>query len=159
MTGTSDFPPPGEKPSTPPSPPPAGPAPPSPGWWQASDGNWYPPETAPGYAPPPTSAPPPGYGQTPAYSPPPAYGGAGYGYTPYASNRGTNGMAIASLVLGILWLDWIGSILALIFGYIALSQIKRRQQGGRGLAIGGITLGWIGVAFLVLVGAAAVASH
>ena len=29
-------------------------------------------------------------------------------------------MAIASLVLGILWLDWIGSVLALIFGYIAL---------------------------------------
>jgi hypothetical protein len=60
-------------------------------------------------------------------------------------------MAIASLVLGILWLDWIGSALALIFGYVALSQIKRRQQKGRGLAIAGITLGWIGVGLLVLV--------
>ena len=85
------------------------------------------------------------------YGPPPAYGGAGYGYTPYVANRGTNGMAIASLVLGILWLDWIGSILALIFGYIALSQIKRRQQGGRALAIAGIILGWIGIGFLLLV--------
>ena len=55
-------------------------------------------------------------------------------------------MAIASLVLGILWLDWIGSVLALIFGYIALGQIKQRQQAGRGLAIAGIVLGWIGVA-------------
>src|SRR5262245_55024234 len=31
-----------------------------PGWWQASDGNWYPPELAPGAAtqPPPASTPP-----------------------------------------------------------------------------------------------------
>jgi hypothetical protein len=66
-------------------------------------------------------------------------------------------MAIASLVLGILWLDWIGSVLALIFGYIALGQIKQLQQGGRGLAIAGITLGWIGIALLALVIAIAVA--
>lgn len=32
-------------------------APQGPGWWQASDGNWYPPQKQPGYAPPP----PPGY--------------------------------------------------------------------------------------------------
>jgi Domain of unknown function (DUF4190) len=60
-------------------------------------------------------------------------------------------MAIASLVLGIVWLDWIGSVLALIFGYIALSQIKRRQQGGRGL--------WIGISFLMLVVALAVTNR
>ncbi len=68
-------------------------------------------------------------------------------------------MAVASLVLGIVWLDWIGSVLALIFGYIALSQIKRRQQGGRGLALAGITLGWIGIAFLMLVVALAVTNR
>jgi Domain of unknown function (DUF4190) len=142
----SDFPAPGEPP------PPPTPSPPAPGWWQASDGNWYPPESAPGYRPSPADGPPPGYG------PPPAYGGAGYGYTPYAAKRGTNGMAIASLVLGILWLDWIGTVLALVFGYIALSQIKRRQQGGRGLAIAGIVLGWVEVALLVLVVALRLAS-
>ena len=140
MTGTGDFPPPGEKPSPPPQSTPTAPAP---GWWQASDGNWYPPETSPGNSPPPV------YGPPPAYGPLPAYGGAGYGYTPYVANRGTNGMAIASLVLGILWLDWLGSVLALIFGYIALGQIKRRQQGGRGLAIAGIVLGWAWIAVLV----------
>jgi hypothetical protein len=59
-------------------------------------------------------------------------------------------MAIASLVLGILWLEGIGSVLALVFGYIALSQIKQRQQSGRGLAIAGVTLGWIGIAVLTL---------
>lgn len=64
----------------------------------------------------------------------------------------TNGLAIASLVLGIIWLWWIGSILALIFGYIAKGQIDRSggRESGRGLAIAGIVLGWIGVAFLVI---------
>ncbi|MHB8718205.1 MAG: DUF4190 domain-containing protein [Candidatus Dormibacteria bacterium] len=63
----------------------------------------------------------------------------------------TNGLAIASLVLGILWVYWIGSILAVIFGHIALSQTSARQQGGRGLAIAGLALGYIGVALLVVV--------
>ena len=36
----------------------------------------------------------------------------------------TNGLAIASMVLGIVWVYWIGSILALIFGYIAKGQIS-----------------------------------
>jgi hypothetical protein len=61
-------------------------------------------------------------------------------------------MAVASLVLGILWIYWIGSVLALIFGYIARQQIEQHQgmQGGRGMATAGIVLGWIGVGFLVL---------
>ena len=64
----------------------------------------------------------------------------------------TNGLAIASLVLGILWIWWIGSILAVVFGYIAKAQIDRSQgrESGRGLAIAGIVLGWIGIAFLIL---------
>jgi Domain of unknown function (DUF4190) len=62
----------------------------------------------------------------------------------------TNGLAIASLVLGIIWLYWIGSILAVIFGHIALRQTRQRGEGGRGLAIAGLTLGWIGVGTLTL---------
>jgi hypothetical protein len=65
----------------------------------------------------------------------------------------SNGMAIASLVLGILWLYWVGSILALIFGYVGKNQIDESGgvQTGRGLAIAGIVLGWIGVGTLLLV--------
>ena len=37
--------------------------------------------------------------------------------------RRNNGLAIASMVLGIVWVYWIGSILAVIFGHVALSQI------------------------------------
>jgi hypothetical protein len=57
------------------------------------------------------------------------------------------------MVLGICWVWWIGSILALVFGYIAKSQIDHSQgrQGGRGMAVAGIVLGWIGVGTLILV--------
>jgi hypothetical protein len=78
----------------------------------------------------------------------------GHGYAPTAGGlaTGTNGLAIASLMLGILWLYWVGSILALMFGYIARRQIAQGQgrQGGQGLATAGIVLGWIGVGFLAL---------
>jgi len=60
---------------------------------------------------------------------------------------------VASLVLGILWIFWLGSILALVFGYVAKGQIDGSggRQGGRGLAIAGIVLGWVGIGFLALV--------
>jgi hypothetical protein len=65
----------------------------------------------------------------------------------------TSGLAIAALVLGILWLWWVGSILALVFGYVAKGQIERSagQLDGRVMAIAGIVLGWVGIAgFLIL---------
>jgi hypothetical protein len=64
---------------------------------------------------------------------------------------GTNGFAIASLVLGILWVYWVGSILALVFGFVALSQIKQRGEGGRGLAIAGIVLGAVEVVVIPVI--------
>jgi hypothetical protein len=127
------FTPPGEDHGGAVPPPPS--APPVPGWWLASDGNWYPPQAAPGGAAPPMP-----------YGPPPS---APYGYSPYTPSQGTNGLAIASLVLGIIWIYWIGSVLAIIFGFIALSQIKERNQGGKGMATAGLILGFIGVGILV----------
>lgn len=61
----------------------------------------------------------------------------------------TNGKAIASLVLGILWIWCIGSALALTLGYAARREIQqsRGAQGGAGIATAGIVLGWIGVGF------------
>jgi hypothetical protein len=60
----------------------------------------------------------------------------------------TNGLAIASLVLGLLWMWWMGSVLAVVFGHISLKQIARSGQSGRGLAIAGLVLGYIGLATL-----------
>lgn len=73
---------------------------------------------------------------------------------------GTNGLAVASLVLGIIWLCGLGSILAVIFGHVALGQIKRSGEQGAGLAIAGLVLGWVGVGVwlfwmaLMIIGAA-----
>ena len=84
------------------------------------------------------SAPGPGRGSP---GPAAAYGGA------QPAPQTTNGLAIAGMVLGILWLYWIGSILALIFGYVASGQIAASggRQGGGGMAIAAIVLGWVGV--------------
>ncbi len=56
------------------------------------------------------------------------------------------------MVLGALWLSWIGSILAIVFGHLALKQIARYEhaQGGRGLAIAGLVLGYLGAATLLV---------
>ena len=56
------------------------------------------------------------------------------------------------MVLGILWLYWIGSILAVIFGHVALSQIRKNPSiQGRGMALAGAILGWIGLGVLLIV--------
>ena len=55
------------------------------------------------------------------------------------------------MVLGILWLYWIGSILAVIFGHVALSQIRKDPSiQGRGMAVAGVVLGWVGLGVLLI---------
>jgi hypothetical protein len=65
------------------------------------------------------------------------------------------------LVLGIVWLFWLGSLLAIIFGAIALRQINRSNgwQQGKGMAIAGLTLGLVGAATFVVFMIAAVAAE
>jgi hypothetical protein len=65
-------------------------------------------------------------------------------------NAGLNGFAVASFVLGLLWLFWVGSILAIIFGHIGKAQIRREGGWGAGLAVAGLALGYLGVAILIL---------
>jgi hypothetical protein len=55
------------------------------------------------------------------------------------------------MILGILWMWWIGSVVAVILGHVALHQIRTSGQGGRGMAIAGLALGYIGVAAGMLV--------
>ncbi len=51
-------------------------------------------------------------------------------------------MAVASLLCSSIgWLCIIGPLLGLIFGFLALNQIKQTGQRGRGLAIAGIVIG------------------
>jgi hypothetical protein len=66
---------------------------------------------------------------------------------PYVGPRDTNGYAVASLVLGIIWLAGLGSLLAILFGYIGRRQINRSggRESGYGLATAGIVLGCVGI--------------
>lgn len=135
-----------------------------PGWWLASDGKWYPPElwTGPPVSGPafPQSAPsayPGQAGAAPAGAP---YGGhiqsQGYNaYTPYgAPAKKTNGLAIASLVCSCVgFVLFVPALLGIIFGFVARSQIRQSggTQGGDGLAIAGIIVGFAWIALLVMV--------
>ncbi|MDR1799720.1 MAG: DUF4190 domain-containing protein [Bifidobacteriaceae bacterium] len=70
-------------------------------------------------------------------------------YQQYVEERpvGTNGFAIAAFVLSLIG----GTLLVWILGGVALSQIKRSGQAGRGLAIAGIVISIVEVAvFIVL---------
>jgi hypothetical protein len=71
----------------------------------------------------------------------------GQGYTPYNQQAPVNGLAIASLVLGVLCcLPAVG----LVLGVIALVQIKKRGERGRPMAIIGSVLSSVGLALWVL---------
>ncbi|APW60107.1 GYF domain-containing protein [Paludisphaera borealis] len=85
-------------------------------------------------------------------SPAPFSQAAGDYPTPFTTPR-TSGLAIASLVLGILWLCGLGSLLSTIFGSVALSQISRSRGTleGKGMAIAGLVLGLVGLSWLLLV--------
>ncbi|MFC7596110.1 DUF4190 domain-containing protein [Terrabacter sp. GCM10028922] len=68
---------------------------------------------------------------------------------------GANGLAIAALCCGLVGLFPIAAVVAVVLGIVALSQLQRRIQRGRGMAIAGIVLGslWI-VLWIVFVVAA-----
>ena len=97
-----------------------------------------PPAPAPVYAPAPGYAPTPGY--APGYAPTQGYGAS---YSPYPTGPRTNVLAIVSLCLSlatlILGVTAIGGV---ITGHIALSQIKRTGENGRGLALAGVIVGY-----------------
>lgn len=79
--------------------------------------------------------------------PPPVYPHPGYhpgfGYDPYRpmTPPGTNGMAIASLVVAVASFVFCAgfiSIASLILGVLAMRETKRTGQDGRGLALAGV---------------------
>ncbi|PWI17827.1 hypothetical protein DI272_29455 [Streptomyces sp. Act143] len=89
--------------------------------------------------------PPPGPHQPQGPYPPGPFappGPWGYGYGGYAQPVPVNGVAIAALVLGILcFLPAVG----LVLGLVALAQIKKRGERGRGMAIAGSVLSVVGL--------------
>lgn len=123
------------------------------------------PEYPDGYPPPPPGGPygypPPypgghvDYGGWPAYPPQP---------DPYRFGRArTNGLAIGSLAtsiagvfLGIplVFACYVGAlipIVAIVLGAVALNQVKRTNEQGRGLAVAGIAVGAVTLVLQALV--------
>ena len=130
-------------------------APGGPDWYQASDGKWYPPQATP------SSPPPAGSYQTPPgvpYQQPPA--------GPQQSNA--NGMATASMVLGIIalvtfWLCGLGflvGVVAVPLGAVGISTAKKlpgqpligRAKAGLVMGIVAIVLSVAAFVFLVVLG-------
>jgi hypothetical protein len=116
----------------------------------------WPEESVPAAVLPPelTVPPPP---QRPAYVPPvpPPPGPVGRAVPAAPVSAPVNGMAVASLVLGIAGLTvlpLIASAFALIFGYMARREIRQRpdETSGHGVAVAGIVLGWIGIGLLIV---------
>jgi hypothetical protein len=139
-------PPPGGEPTVPlggtPPPPPGSPLPPPPGA--------------------PVPPPPGGFAPPPAQPYNPVIGGAA---------QQQNGLAIASLVCGILtmvlgfccgFVGLIPGIAALVTGYLGLRKADEMGGSGKGMAIAGMVLGGIGLVisliFAIFVGAAMMSS-
>ncbi|TCK22832.1 DUF4333 domain-containing protein [Pseudonocardia endophytica] len=74
----------------------------------------------------------------------------GYPYPPVPPPRRTNVLAIVSLVLAFLLAP-----IGLILGIVALVQIRKRGEGGTGLAVAGIVIGGLGT--LIVAGIVAIA--
>ncbi len=77
-----------------------------------------------------------------------AYGGQqaypGYAYP----GRRTNSLAVVSLVAsiaGVTILPVLASIVGVITGHMARRQIRDSGEGGDGMAVAGLVIGWIGV--------------
>ena len=119
------------------------------GWWQASDGRWYPPDAVPG-TPPPAAPPPafgapapgpgpgPGYGVppqgvTPGYGPPPQGGAPGYGPPPAVPTKSSRtAWIVIGSILALLILVCGGcGLVAFIGARDAGIDIRRNRPGGR----------------------------
>lgn len=99
--------------------------------------------TLPPPLPPPYGPPnPEPYGAGPPGQPYPQYYPYPYGPPP----QPTNTMAIVALVLA-----FVIPPLGIIFGHIALSQIKRTGEQGRTLAIVALVIGYVTVALWLIV--------
>jgi hypothetical protein len=127
----------------------------------------YPATAYPATAYPATAYPAPAYPAA-GYPVPgqPAYGGyGGYGAVPgtyYAPQPKTNGLAIGAMstaIVGAALLFCYGGglplgIIGAILGHVSRRQIRARGEGGDGMALAGIIIGWVvtGIGLVVVAG-------
>ena len=98
---------------------------------------------------PPTPPNDPNREPTPPPPPPPQPATPSYAAGP---KTGTNGLAIAALVCGIVGCFTITAIAAIVLGFVARNQIEQSggTQQGSGMALAGIILGFVWLALSVI---------
>ena len=72
-------------------------------------------------------------------------------------------MSLIASLAALVIVPFIGSLVGVITGHMALGQIKRSGEEGRGLALAGTIVGWVGLGlaiigiifFIVIIGIAA----
>jgi len=104
------------------------------------------PQYAP-YAPPAYAQPQPAYAQPqPAYAPQ---------YAQATAAPPTNVLAVISMISSIVGVFFWGifAVAGVIMGHIALSQIKKRGEGGRGMAVAGLIVGYVAIGVWLLIAA------
>jgi len=72
---------------------------------------------------------------------------------PPAAPAGSSGLAIASLICGIVSMVCLGVLVgipAVIMGHMAIGRIKLSGQGGRGMALAGLIMGYISIVLTII---------
>lgn len=93
------------------------------------------------------------FGQTQGRPGPPQYPPP---YQPYGRlavpRRRTNSLAVTSLICAVtgLFMIFLGSIPAIVFGAIALRQIRKSGEKGRRLALAGVIIGLAGIVLAIV---------
>src|SRR5207302_6878613 len=75
-------------------------------------------------------------------------------YDPGLMERPTNQLAIVSLAAAIASfaiLPFVGALVAIVTGHMARSQIRKTGEGGDGLALAGVIIGYIHLALFAVV--------
>ena len=75
------------------------------------------------------------------------YSGSDAAYTAIARPQTTNGFAVSALIFGLIG----GTILPIVFGHVALAQIGRTGERGRGMAIAGLILGYLSLTIVIII--------
>jgi hypothetical protein len=151
-------------PPVPPPPPAAGaygaPTPPPSSYTPSS----YPPAGYPAAspyasAPPASSYPPPEAAYPATYATQPAPYGYGVGTYAYPPAPKTNGLAVASMICSLVGAIFSitlilgpAAIAGVIMGHIAMKRLQSSGEGGRGMALTGVIVGWIGIGLFLLFG-------
>jgi hypothetical protein len=122
-------------------------APPAPGWWQASDGGWYPPTSRPGTTlpPPPDPTTQPDMG-TPVVANPPIQ------VAPQSNTPGEQKLNTVSIVAFVSAFVVPVAVVPIILGVIGDWQIKHSggKERGHALALWAVALGFIEVVGFVI---------